>query len=106
MLMSFIATCKRCRVEPFAWRRDVLSRVASHPVNRLAELLPNSWKPLDQGNPGLIPGHGRCRRLPRWRFTGFIHDYFNFLSGRSPRRAGLLPESDLRLKPYDSTTLV
>ena len=46
VLMSFIATCKRCRVEPFAWFRDVLSRIATHPVNRLAELLPHNWKPL------------------------------------------------------------
>ncbi|HSA67768.1 MAG TPA: IS66 family transposase [Methyloceanibacter sp.] len=47
VLMSFIATCKRCRVEPFAWFRDVLSRIATHPVNRLAELLPHNWKPID-----------------------------------------------------------
>jgi transposase len=47
VLMSFIASCKRCRVEPFAWFRDVLSRIATHPVNRLAELLPHNWKPLD-----------------------------------------------------------
>ena len=46
VLMSFIAMCKRCRVEPFAWFRDVLSRIANHPVNRLAELLPHNWKPL------------------------------------------------------------
>ena len=46
VLLSFIATCKRCRVEPFAWFRDVLSRIATHPVNRLAELLPHNWKPL------------------------------------------------------------
>jgi transposase len=46
VLMSFVATCKRCRVEPFAWFRDVLSRIATHPVNRLAELLPHNWKPL------------------------------------------------------------
>src|SRR6202007_3383548 len=43
VLMSFIATCKRCRVEPFAWFCDVLSRIATHPVNRLAELLPHNW---------------------------------------------------------------
>jgi len=47
VLLSFIATCKRCRVEPFAWFRDVLSRIANHPVSRLAELLPHNWKPLD-----------------------------------------------------------
>jgi transposase len=47
VLLSFIATCKRCRVEPFAWFRDVLSRIATHPVKRLAELLPHNWKPLD-----------------------------------------------------------
>ena len=47
VLMSFIATCKRCRVEPFAWFRDVLSRIATYPVNRLADLLPHNWKPLE-----------------------------------------------------------
>jgi transposase len=47
VLLSFIATCKRCRIEPFAWFRDVLSRIATHPVNRLAELLPHNWKPLE-----------------------------------------------------------
>lgn len=47
VLLSFIAMCKRSRVEPFAWFRDVLSRIATHPVNRLAELLPHNWKPLD-----------------------------------------------------------
>jgi transposase len=46
VLMSFIATCKRCRVEPFAWFRDVLSRIATYPVHRLAELLPHNWKPF------------------------------------------------------------
>jgi hypothetical protein len=46
VLMSFIATCKRCQVEPFAWFCDVLARIATHPVNRLAELLPHNWKPL------------------------------------------------------------
>jgi len=47
VLLSFVAMCKRSRIEPFAWFRDVLSRIATHPVNRLAELLPQNWKPLD-----------------------------------------------------------
>lgn len=46
ILRTFIASCKRNEVEPFAWFRDVLSRIGAHPVNRLAELLPHNWKPL------------------------------------------------------------
>jgi len=33
-------------VEPFAWLRDVLARIATHPINRLAELLPHNRKVL------------------------------------------------------------
>jgi hypothetical protein len=47
VLLSFVAMCKRNAVEPFAWFRHVLSRIATHPVHRLAELLPHNWKPLD-----------------------------------------------------------
>jgi hypothetical protein len=46
ILMSFIATCKRNGVEPFAWFRDVLTRIATHPINRIEELLPHNWKTL------------------------------------------------------------
>ena len=46
VLRSFIASCKRCGVEPFAWFHDVLSRIPAHSVNRLNELLPHNWKPL------------------------------------------------------------
>lgn len=44
VLMSFIAMCKRNAVEPFAWFRDVLTRIATHPINRIEELLPHNWK--------------------------------------------------------------
>jgi transposase len=46
VLRSFIASCKRRGVEPFAWFRDVLSRIPMHPITRLSELLPHNWKPL------------------------------------------------------------
>src|SRR5450759_939651 len=39
VLRSFVASCKRNGVEPFAWFRDVLSRLRAHPINRIAELL-------------------------------------------------------------------
>ena len=45
VLRSFIASCKRCRVEPFAWFHDVLSRIPAHSITRLHELLPHNWKP-------------------------------------------------------------
>ena len=46
VLRSFIASCKRCGVEPFAWFSDVLSRIPAHSVTGLSELLPHNWKPL------------------------------------------------------------
>lgn len=51
LLRSFIASCKRSGVEPFAWFRDVLSRIPAHCVNRLNELLPHNWKPLVPSSP-------------------------------------------------------
>jgi transposase len=45
VLRSFVASCQRVGVDPYAWFKDVLSRIAAHPINRLAELLPHNWKP-------------------------------------------------------------
>ena len=45
VLRSFIASCKRSGVEPFAWFRDVLSRIPGHSIARLSELLPHNWNP-------------------------------------------------------------
>jgi transposase len=44
-LFSLIATCERHDVDPFAYLRDVLTRIAAHPMNRLADLLPDRWNP-------------------------------------------------------------
>jgi len=46
VLRSFTASCQRAGVEPFAWFQDVLSRIAAHPITRIAELLPHNWKPV------------------------------------------------------------
>ena len=45
VLFSLIATCDRHKVNPFLYLRDVLTRIAAHPMHRLAELLPERWKP-------------------------------------------------------------
>ena len=44
VLRSFIASCKRCGVEPFAWFHDVLSRIPAHSIARIGQLLPHNWK--------------------------------------------------------------
>ena len=44
VLFSMIATCDRHKVDLFAYLRDVLTRLAAHPMCRLAELLPGQWK--------------------------------------------------------------
>jgi len=46
VLTSFMATCRRIRIDPFRYLRDVLGRIAEHPVNKLDELLPANWKPV------------------------------------------------------------
>jgi transposase len=45
VLRSFVASCQRVGVDPFVWLKDTLSRIADHPFNRLAELLPHNWTP-------------------------------------------------------------
>ncbi len=48
MMYSFFGTCLANEVDPFTWLRDVLERIATHPVNRLDELLPPKWKQAAQ----------------------------------------------------------
>jgi transposase len=45
VLTSIMATCQRAKIDPFAYLRDVLGRIAAHPVNKLDELLPANWEP-------------------------------------------------------------
>jgi transposase len=46
VLYSFMGTCKLHQINPQVWLTDVLERIASHPVNKLDELLPGSWTPI------------------------------------------------------------
>ena len=43
ILRSFVTSCELAKVDPFAWFRDVLSRIADHPIKRLEDLLPHQW---------------------------------------------------------------
>ena len=48
VLFSFTATCKHLRIDTFAYLRDVLSRLPTHPRDRLEELLPHRWQSTNQ----------------------------------------------------------
>ena len=41
---SLLTTCNNYHINPYEWLHDVLNRIASHPINRIAELLPQNWK--------------------------------------------------------------
>jgi transposase len=43
VLRSFVASCQRVGVDPFVWLKDILARIADHPITRIAELLPHNW---------------------------------------------------------------
>ena len=43
ILRSFVSSCEINQVDPFAWFRDVLKRIASHSIQHLDELLPDRW---------------------------------------------------------------
>jgi transposase len=43
MLYSLLGTCKMHGIEPYQWLKDVLQKIADHPVNKVNELLPHRW---------------------------------------------------------------
>ena len=45
VLRSFVSSCELVKVDPFDWFRDVLSRIATHSIQQLDELLPHRWAP-------------------------------------------------------------
>lgn len=44
VLFSVIVSCKLAGVDPFAYLRDVLTRIQSHPADRVNKLIPREWK--------------------------------------------------------------
>lgn len=46
MIYSLFETCKKHDINPQQWLDDILIRLPNHPVNRISDLLPHRWKPL------------------------------------------------------------
>jgi transposase len=51
ILYSLVATCKAHGIDPWAYLRDVLDRLPTHPNRRRAELLPRQWKAAQPATP-------------------------------------------------------
>jgi transposase len=47
-MYSLIVTARMNDVDPQAWLADVLARIAEHPAQKLAELLPWAWRPRER----------------------------------------------------------
>jgi len=45
IIYSLVASCKLNKIDPFAYFRDVLGRISTHPMDKIDELLPGQWKP-------------------------------------------------------------
>jgi transposase len=43
LLYSLVVSCKLAAVDPFAYLRDVLLRIHTHPAERIGELIPREW---------------------------------------------------------------
>lgn len=42
MLYSLLGTCKMHGIEPYTWLRNTLEKIATHPINKINELLPQN----------------------------------------------------------------
>ena len=49
MIYTFVNACKLHGVNPEVWLEDVLGRLHNHSMQRLEELLPHHWQPLQPG---------------------------------------------------------
>ncbi|HEX8335031.1 MAG TPA: IS66 family transposase [Segetibacter sp.] len=47
MIYSLLGTCKMHNINPWEWLKDILTRLPDHPINKIKELLPHNWKPLN-----------------------------------------------------------
>lgn len=44
MLYTLFGTCKINNINPYDWLKDVFTRLPTHPINKIVELLPHRWQ--------------------------------------------------------------
>jgi transposase len=44
VLFSLIVSCKLAGIDPFAYLRDILTRLLNHPADQIEQLIPREWK--------------------------------------------------------------
>lgn len=49
IVYTLIGSCRRAEVDPWEYLRDVLVRVATHPAERVGELVPSRWAAAHRG---------------------------------------------------------
>lgn len=45
ILRRFVSSCELNKIDPFAWVQDVLTRIPTHSIQKLDQLLPHNWAP-------------------------------------------------------------
>lgn len=45
MLYSLLGSCKLHQINPYTWLNNVLSKIATHPISKINQLLPHLWVP-------------------------------------------------------------
>lgn len=48
VLYSLLETCKKNDIDPYEWLKDVYTRIPTHPISKIRELLPAAWKQRKQ----------------------------------------------------------
>jgi transposase len=43
IMYSLFASCKKNKVNPEEWLKDILNRISDHPIRKIHELLPHNW---------------------------------------------------------------
>ena len=59
VLYSLVVSCKRLKIDPFAYLKDIIERIPTQPLSRMAELTPRRWK--EARDHGAFPRVGQAQ---------------------------------------------